>query len=206
MRIRTRGMFLLEGEEKFFVRGVSYGPFRPNRMGDFLPEKEVVERDFHIVRELGANTLRLYHVPLAGFRRVAGGDVDERGQHAAGDGNAGNFRRMPGSVLGRHDELQRARHAAGPGRLFHGLVPGREDGLAVGFVGIGLAPPVGEGGKVRRGIAEQLAEALVDQDHPAVAADQARRHGRPHDQGAHAFFAFAQIGRGIFAAEAVGQQ
>lgn len=71
MRIRTRGMFLLEGEEKFFVRGVSYGPFRPNRMGDFLPEKEAVERDFQIIRELGANAIRVYHVPPAGFRDLA---------------------------------------------------------------------------------------------------------------------------------------
>lgn len=71
MRIRTRGMFLLEGQEKFFVRGVSYGPFHPNQMGEFLPEKEVAERDFQLMRELGANTIRLYHVPPAGFRELA---------------------------------------------------------------------------------------------------------------------------------------
>ena len=71
MRIRTRGMFLLEGAEKFFVRGVSYGPFRPNEMGEFLPGKEIVERDFRLLRELGANTIRLYHVPPAGFRELA---------------------------------------------------------------------------------------------------------------------------------------
>jgi GT2 family glycosyltransferase len=64
-------MFLVEGEEKFFVRGVSYGPFRPNRMGEFLPDKAVVERDFQLVQELGANTIRLYHVPPAGFRELA---------------------------------------------------------------------------------------------------------------------------------------
>jgi hypothetical protein len=64
-------MFLVEGEENFFVRGVSYGPFRPNRMGEFLPEKETVERDFQLLRELGANTIRLYHVPPAGFRDLA---------------------------------------------------------------------------------------------------------------------------------------
>ncbi|CAG0967366.1 Putative glycosyltransferase EpsH [Myxococcaceae bacterium] len=71
MRIRTRGMFLLRGEQKFFVRGVSYGPFRPNRMGEFLPEKDAVERDFALLRELGANTIRLYHVPAAGVRELA---------------------------------------------------------------------------------------------------------------------------------------
>ncbi len=71
MRIRTRGMFLVDGKEKFFARGVSYGPFRPNDLGHFLPEKETVERDFRLIRELGANTIRLYHVPPASVRELA---------------------------------------------------------------------------------------------------------------------------------------
>jgi len=62
-RIRTRGMFLLDGDSKFFVRGVSYGPFRANLMGEPFPEKGAVERDFGLLRQLGANTIRIYHVP-----------------------------------------------------------------------------------------------------------------------------------------------
>jgi len=63
MRIRTRGMFLMEGDRKFFVRGVSYGPFRKNTLGEPLPDKGQVERDFALLRDLGANTVRVYHVP-----------------------------------------------------------------------------------------------------------------------------------------------
>jgi glycosyltransferase involved in cell wall biosynthesis len=56
-------MFLEAGAGKFFVRGVSYGPFRPNEFGEPFPEKQVVERDLALLRELGANALRVYHVP-----------------------------------------------------------------------------------------------------------------------------------------------
>jgi glycosyltransferase involved in cell wall biosynthesis len=63
MRLRTRGMFLVEGERKFFLRGVSYGPFRPNAQGEPFPDKAVVEADFERLRELGANGVRCYHVP-----------------------------------------------------------------------------------------------------------------------------------------------
>jgi len=62
-RIRTRGMFLLDGEGKFFVRGVSYGPFKANLLGEPFPDKGAVERDFGLLRQLGANTVRVYHVP-----------------------------------------------------------------------------------------------------------------------------------------------
>jgi len=56
-------MFFLEDDRKFFVRGVSYGPFRDNQMGEPFPEKRQVELDFRLLADLGANTLRVYHVP-----------------------------------------------------------------------------------------------------------------------------------------------
>jgi hypothetical protein len=62
-RISTSGPFLVEAGRKFFVRGVSYGPFRISHSGEPFPEKPVVELDFSLLAELGANTLRLYHVP-----------------------------------------------------------------------------------------------------------------------------------------------
>jgi GT2 family glycosyltransferase len=64
-------MFLAEGDEKFFVRGVSYGPFQPNPLGEPFPEKTVVERDFALLRRLGANTLRIYHAPPRWLREYA---------------------------------------------------------------------------------------------------------------------------------------
>jgi len=70
-RIGTAGMFLVEGARKFWLRGISYGPFRSNALGHPFPEKEQVERDFGLLRALGANTLRLYHVPPGWLCEVA---------------------------------------------------------------------------------------------------------------------------------------
>ncbi len=62
-RVRVDGKFFRLGAEKFHVKGVTYGPFRPNAAGQPLPEPEQMERDFCQLRELGANTLRVYHTP-----------------------------------------------------------------------------------------------------------------------------------------------
>jgi glycosyltransferase involved in cell wall biosynthesis len=62
-RVRVDGKFFRLGEEKFWVKGVTYGPFAPNARGLFLPEPAQLERDLRQIRELGANTIRLYHAP-----------------------------------------------------------------------------------------------------------------------------------------------
>jgi GT2 family glycosyltransferase len=62
-RIRVDGMFFSEASRRFWLRGVSYGPFRPNGAGEFLPEPAVVETDLALVCALGANCLRVYHPP-----------------------------------------------------------------------------------------------------------------------------------------------
>ena len=41
-RIRVRAKFFFEGGRKFFVKGVTYGPFKPNADGDYLPAPERV--------------------------------------------------------------------------------------------------------------------------------------------------------------------
>jgi glycosyltransferase involved in cell wall biosynthesis len=64
-------MFLLEDGEKFFLRGVSYGPFRPNQLGEPFPEKGTVERDFGLIRQLRANAIRVYHEPPAWVTELA---------------------------------------------------------------------------------------------------------------------------------------
>jgi hypothetical protein len=56
-------MFLVEGSRKFPLRGVSYGPFRPGRDGEQFPDQEILRNDLHLIRSLGANTIRVYHVP-----------------------------------------------------------------------------------------------------------------------------------------------
>jgi O-antigen biosynthesis protein len=61
--VQVRGKFFFAGAEKFFVRGVTYGPFGPGSHGAQFPERETVRRDFALMREMGANTLRIFTVP-----------------------------------------------------------------------------------------------------------------------------------------------
>lgn len=62
-RPRVAGKFLRCGSEKFYVKGFSYGPFAPNSDGEALPERAQVQRDFAHIRDLGANTIRVYFPP-----------------------------------------------------------------------------------------------------------------------------------------------
>ncbi len=61
--VRVRAKFFFAGEEKFFLKGVTYGPFKPNADGDFLPSLERARQDFALMVELGINLIRIYHVP-----------------------------------------------------------------------------------------------------------------------------------------------
>jgi GT2 family glycosyltransferase len=62
-RVRVDGKFFRLGEDKFFVKGVAYGPFAPNAQGHPFPMPEPAGRDFDQIRELGANLIRVYTVP-----------------------------------------------------------------------------------------------------------------------------------------------
>ena len=57
-----RGKFLFAGSEKFFVRGVTYGTFRPNTHGGEY-DRGTVERDFAEMAKHHINTVRVYTVP-----------------------------------------------------------------------------------------------------------------------------------------------
>ena len=61
--IRVRAKFFFEGDESWFLKGVTYGPFRPNADGDFMSTPEQARRDFALMREMGVNLIRVYHVP-----------------------------------------------------------------------------------------------------------------------------------------------
>ncbi len=61
--IRVRAKFFFEGERKFFLKGVTYGPFCPDENGDYLPPAERVRTDFALMRQMGVNLIRIYHVP-----------------------------------------------------------------------------------------------------------------------------------------------
>ncbi len=62
-RITVDGKFFRRGAEKFFVKGITYGPFAPNAQGEPFASPEKTAQDFVLIRELGANVLRVYDPP-----------------------------------------------------------------------------------------------------------------------------------------------
>src|SRR5436190_5047224 len=62
-RPTVRGKFLYEGNQKLYVRGVTYGAFAPNSAGDQFPEPRETARDFALMQAAGINTLLTYTVP-----------------------------------------------------------------------------------------------------------------------------------------------
>lgn len=62
-RVVGDGKFLRVEGEKFYIKGFAYGPFAQNSRGDQLPDRERMLEDFNQIRQLGANTLRLYTRP-----------------------------------------------------------------------------------------------------------------------------------------------
>ncbi|MDZ4402000.1 glycosyltransferase [Prosthecobacter sp.] len=69
-RVVTAGKFLqLADGTPHFMRGVSYGPFRPNSRGEPFPEDEPLAADLRHIASLGFNTLRLYELPTPAVLR-----------------------------------------------------------------------------------------------------------------------------------------
>jgi glycosyltransferase involved in cell wall biosynthesis len=64
-RPRVAGRFLYAGDEKLWVRGVTYGTFRPRFAGDDGYIATVVDADFARMVAAGINAIRLYEVPPA---------------------------------------------------------------------------------------------------------------------------------------------
>jgi O-antigen biosynthesis protein len=62
-RPTVRGKFLFVGEQKLYVRGTTYGTFRPDASGTLFPSKETVARDFEGMAANGLNAVRTYTVP-----------------------------------------------------------------------------------------------------------------------------------------------
>jgi len=66
-RVSVRGKFLWAGDEKLYIRGVTYGPFHPNQGGVCYPgvEKPGEKADFAPTRVIGGG-------PLTGAAPVEG--------------------------------------------------------------------------------------------------------------------------------------
>jgi O-antigen biosynthesis protein len=62
-RAQARGKFLYAGDEKLYVRGVTYGTFRPNDDGAEYPDPDTVGRDFAEMAANGINVVRTYTAP-----------------------------------------------------------------------------------------------------------------------------------------------
>ena len=63
LRPSVRGKFIWIGHEKFYIRGVTYGPFRHDANGNDFHDREAVQRDFAQMAANGINTIRLYTTP-----------------------------------------------------------------------------------------------------------------------------------------------
>lgn len=72
-RVRANSKFFFQGGRKFFVKGVTYGPFKPAPPepgcpdGVFLPGRDRVRHDLELMQRAGINTVRLYHPPPIWF-------------------------------------------------------------------------------------------------------------------------------------------
>jgi glycosyltransferase involved in cell wall biosynthesis len=70
-RVNVDGKFFRFGGRKLYVKGVAYGPFQPNAAGEPFGSPEQTAADFAHIRELGANLVRVYHVPGKWFLDLA---------------------------------------------------------------------------------------------------------------------------------------
>jgi GT2 family glycosyltransferase len=57
----VRGKFLFVGDQKFFIKGVTYGAFRPNDAGVEFHDLGKIRRDFAMMAQNGINTVRIPH-------------------------------------------------------------------------------------------------------------------------------------------------
>jgi len=71
LRPEVRGKFLVVGEQKLYIKGVTYGTFRPDQNGNQYPSPEVVEKDFALMAANNINAVRGYTVPPAWFLDLA---------------------------------------------------------------------------------------------------------------------------------------
>ena len=62
-RITVKGKFLYDSDRKFWVKGVTYGTFRPHAEGIQFPHPGIVSTDFAAMAANGINTVRTYTPP-----------------------------------------------------------------------------------------------------------------------------------------------
>ena len=70
-RPQVAGKFIFAGSEKFWVKGVTYGTFRPDAHGHQFPAPGQVDRDFAQMARAGINTVRVYTAPARWLLDIA---------------------------------------------------------------------------------------------------------------------------------------
>lgn len=63
IRPHVRGKFIFVGKDKFYIRGVTYGPFHPDSTGNEYHTPKRVEQDFSRIAASGMNAIRTYTPP-----------------------------------------------------------------------------------------------------------------------------------------------
>ena len=61
--MHIKGKFFYDGTDKFYIRGVTYGTFRPQGDGYLFPDREIIRKDFALMARHGFNCVRVYTVP-----------------------------------------------------------------------------------------------------------------------------------------------
>ena len=70
-RLTLKGKFFYQGQQKFFVKGVTYGTFAPDEDNLQFPPLHTVEQDFFLMNSNGINSVRTYTVPPVWLLDVA---------------------------------------------------------------------------------------------------------------------------------------
>lgn len=67
----VNGKYVFVGEEKYYIKGVTYGPFRPDEQGSVYHTPEMAENDFALMAANGINAIRTYTPPPVWLLDVA---------------------------------------------------------------------------------------------------------------------------------------
>ena len=60
--ITVKGNAFFKGDERFYIRGVDYQPGGSSKLHDSIADADSCKRDIKTFKELGLNTIRVYHV------------------------------------------------------------------------------------------------------------------------------------------------
>jgi GT2 family glycosyltransferase/exo-beta-1,3-glucanase (GH17 family) len=70
-KINVDGKFFRIGSEKFYIKGLSYGPFPTSPQFGMFKSPEQTRNDFQLIKETGANLIKIYAPPEKWFLDLA---------------------------------------------------------------------------------------------------------------------------------------